>query len=86
VAAVVTPTNSSDSHILPELLAQVEEAIAQGSGDGASDRHTCDEAIGACHAQATIPPQRNAKIWQQGSSLVCVHPTRREEYGGTEQG
>ena len=49
-------------------MAQVEEEIKQVSGDGAYDRRTCYEAIRARHAQATIPPQRNAKIWQHGNT------------------
>jgi IS5 family transposase len=68
VAAVVTTNNYSDSHILPDLLAQVEDELRQVSGDGAYDRRTCYEAIGARHARATIPPQRNAKIWQHGNT------------------
>ena len=35
VAAVVTPNSSHDSQELPDLLAQIEEEIAQVSGDGA---------------------------------------------------
>jgi hypothetical protein len=34
VAAVVTTNNSHDSQVLPDLLAQVEEPLAQVSGDG----------------------------------------------------
>ena len=58
VAAVVTTNNYHDSQLLPDLLAQVEEEIAQVSGDGAYDRRTCYEAIRTRQARATIPPQR----------------------------
>jgi IS5 family transposase len=68
VAAVVTTNNYHDSQILPDLLDQVEEEINQVSGDGAYDRRSCYEAIRARHARATIPPQRNAKIWQHGNT------------------
>jgi IS5 family transposase len=68
VAAVVTTNNYSDSQLLPDLLAQVEEEIEQVSGDGGYDRRTCYEAIRARHARATIPPQHNAKIWQHGNT------------------
>jgi IS5 family transposase len=68
VAAVVTTHNYHDSQLLPDLLAQVDEEITQVSGDGAYDRRTCYEAIGARHARATIPPQHNAKIWQHGNT------------------
>lgn len=67
VAAVVTTNNYSDSQILPDLLEQVEEEIAQVSGDGGYDRRNCYQAIQARQAQAAIPPHRNAKIWQHGN-------------------
>ena len=68
VAAVVTTNDYHDSQLLPDLLDQVDEAIAQVSGDGAYDRRRCYEAIGGRRAQATIPPQHNAKIWQHGNT------------------
>jgi IS5 family transposase len=68
MAAVVTTNNYSDSQILPDLLAQVEEEIAQVSGDGGYDRRNCYEALRARQAQATIPPRHNAKIWQHGNT------------------
>ena len=68
VAAVVTTNNYSDGQVLPDLLAQVEEALKQVSGDGGYDKRQCYAAIQARRAQATIPPQRNAKIWQHGNT------------------
>ncbi len=68
VATVVTTNNYHDSQVLPALLGQVDEEIKQVSGDGAYDRRTCYEAIHTRHARATIPPQRNAKIWQHGNT------------------
>ena len=68
VAAVVTTNNYSDSQLLPELLAQVDEPLQQVSGDGGYDKRNCYEAIRVRQAQATIPPQRNAKIWQHGNT------------------
>ena len=68
VATVVTTNNYSDSQVLPDLLAQVEEEIAQVSGDGGYDKRNCYQAIQARGARATIPPQRNAKIWQHGNT------------------
>jgi IS5 family transposase len=68
VAAVVTTNNYHDSQLLPDLLAQVDEEIGQVSGDGAYDRRSCYEALRARQARATIPPQRNAKIWQHGNT------------------
>jgi IS5 family transposase len=68
VAAVVTTNTSHDSQLLPDLLAQVEEEIVQVSGDGGYDRRNGYAAIRARQAHATIPPQRNAKIWQHGNT------------------
>jgi len=68
VAAVVTTNNYSDGQVLPDLLAQVEEELKQVSGDGGYDKRQCYAAIQARQAQATIPPQRNAKIWQHGNT------------------
>jgi hypothetical protein len=68
VAAVVTTNDYHDSQLLPDLLAQVDEAITQVSGDGAYDRRICYNAIGERQARATIPPQHNAKIWQHGNT------------------
>jgi hypothetical protein len=68
VAAVVTTNDYHDSQLLPALLAQVDEAITQVSGDGAYDRRICYNAIGERQARATIPPQHNAKIWQHGNT------------------
>jgi IS5 family transposase len=67
VAAVVTTNNYSDGQVLPDLLAQVEEPLEQVSGDGAYDKRNCYDTIRARAASATIPPQRNAKIWQHGN-------------------
>jgi IS5 family transposase len=77
VAAVVTTNNYHDSQLLPDLLAQVDEAIAQVSGDGAYDRRTCYVAIGERPAQAAIPPQHNAKIWQHGNTKA--EPLARDQ-------
>ena len=68
VAAVGTTNNYSESQILPDLLAQVEEDISQVSGDGGYDRRNCSEAIRPRQAQATLPPQHGAKIWQHGTT------------------
>jgi IS5 family transposase len=68
VAAVVTTNNYSDSQLLPDLLTQVDDELRQVSGDGGYDRRQCYEALQARRVQATIPPQRNAKIWQHGNT------------------
>jgi hypothetical protein len=66
-AAIVTTNNYGDGQILPELLEQVDEALEQVSADGAYDKRNCYDALNERGAKAAIPPQRNAKIWQQGN-------------------
>jgi IS5 family transposase len=86
VAAVVTTTDYHDSQLLPDLLAQVEEQITHVSGDGAYDRRACYAAIRQRHAQASLPPQHNAKIWQHGNTkterLARDENLRRIRQGG----
>lgn len=77
VAAVVTTNDLTDGEILPDLLAQVAEPLAQVSGDGAYDKWKCYEAIAARGARAVIPPQRNAKIKQHGN--IKAPPLPRDE-------
>lgn len=73
LAAVVSTNDVADSAVLPDLLAQVPEPVAQLSGDGGYDQRPCYEALRQ-RAQAqgqplrvTIPPRRGARIWQHGN-------------------
>ncbi len=69
VQAAATTTNGvSDGQVLPALLAQVTQPVAQVSADGGYDRRTCYEAIADRGAKAVIPPRRGARIWQHGNS------------------
>jgi IS5 family transposase len=68
LAAVVATNNFTDGQILPELLDQVGDPLAQVSGDGAYDKRNCYEAIRARRARAAIPPQQGARIWRHGNS------------------
>jgi IS5 family transposase len=68
VAAVVTTNNVADSQVLEDLLEQVEEEIEQVSGDGSYDKRGCYQAIKKRQAKASIPPQKNARIWQHGNT------------------
>lgn len=46
-----------------------EQGIDQCSGDGAYDMRKCYETLKKHRVQkVTIPPQKNAKIWQHGNS------------------
>lgn len=68
VAAVVTSNSVADSQVIEDLLEQVEDEIEQVSGDGGYDKRNCYEAVRKRRARASIPPQKNAKIWQHGNS------------------
>ena len=74
VAAVLSSNNVSDGQALPMLLEQVEEPIAQLSGDGGYDKRPCYEVLQKREAEqgqplkVTIPPRRGARIWQHGNA------------------
>ena len=81
VAAVVTTNNYTDGQILPDLFDQIAEQVKELTGDGAYDKRHCYDTLRARGATATIPPQRNAKIWQHGNNkadrLVRAENLRR---------
>lgn len=52
-----------DGEILPALLDQFDDPIAQLSADGAYDSHSCYQAIEARGAKAAIPPRCDAVPW-----------------------
>jgi hypothetical protein len=69
VAAVVTINNVADSQAIEDLQEQVEEDIEPVSGDGGYDKRNCYEAVRKRKARASIPSQKNTKIWQHGNTL-----------------
>lgn len=73
LAAVVTTNDVADCEVLPQLLFGIAEDIAQVTGDGAYDTKNCYDAIDQREAIATIPPRRNAKIWQHGNCKAPAH-------------
>jgi IS5 family transposase len=77
VAAVASEARVTDAEVLPDLLPQVEGEIRQVSADGAYDKRKCYEALEEYGVQATIPPRRDAKIWQHGNSGGA--PWQRDE-------
>ena len=64
LAVAVTDNSRADATELPGLLDQIAAPIQQVSGDTAYDTRGCYDAIRGREARATIPPRRNAKIWQ----------------------
>lgn len=68
VAAVASEAGVTDDDVVPDLVGQVDRPIRQMSADGAYDKRKCYEALEATGAKVTIPPRRDAKIWQHGNS------------------
>jgi len=68
VAAAVSPNACGDGQALPALLAQVEGAVTQVTGDGGYDDRQCYDAIREKGARAVIPPQKGARIWRHGNT------------------
>ena len=76
----VTGNDSADCHMLAPLLNQLPDdtMIHQLSGDGGYDRRVCYGELRKRNIpHITIPPQHNAKIWQNGNS-------KRERYARDE--
>ena len=67
VAVEVTASRVHESLMLPKLLEQVPGRVHQVSGDGAYDTRACYEVIHGRGALATIPPRRNAILWEQSA-------------------
>lgn len=74
LSAVVTTNNVHDSEVFEDLLDVGETELEQVSGDGAYDQRHCYDSLQAANIKASIPPQRNAKIWQHGNCNAPPHP------------
>ena len=68
VAAVASEAGVTDDDVVPDLVGQVDCPIQQVSADGAYDKRKCYEALEPTGATVTIPPRRDAKIWQHGNN------------------
>jgi IS5 family transposase len=73
LAVELTKNDVDDAEILPTLLEQVTEPIAQVSADGGYDKRKCYEALRkrgeeqGSPIKVTIPPRHDAVIWQHGN-------------------
>ena len=67
-AVVLSEASLDDAGAVPELLDQMVEPVEQMSGDGAYDKrkvyHAC---VGRGITRVTIPPRKDARIWQHGN-------------------
>lgn len=74
----VTANGIADCEMLRPLLKQVSEKIKQVSADGAYDKRICYETLNDLEIdKITIPPMKNARIWQHGNSKKEKH--KRDE-------
>jgi hypothetical protein len=62
-----TSSQTGDSPVLPDLLAQipVDQPIGTVTGDGAYDTRTCHTAIAERGATAVIPIRKNGRPWKE---------------------
>jgi hypothetical protein len=67
VAAVASEAGLTDDDVVPDLVEQGDRPMEQVSADGAYDKRKVYEALEATGAKVTIPPRRDAKIWQHGN-------------------
>jgi hypothetical protein len=69
-AALLTEAGVHNADVAPLLSAQLDRPLASVGADGASDRKTVYDTLAAQapHATIAIPPRRDAKIQQHGSS------------------
>mgnify|MGYP001797374800 CR=1 FL=1 len=74
ITAVVSTNDVSDDQVFSDLLDGVEGEIEQVSGDGAYDRRKCYAEANNRGAKPTIPPRKNAIIWQHGNCKAQPHP------------
>lgn len=76
----------SDGEALPEMLAEVTDAIAQVSADGVGGQRRCYDALNRRQAKEAIPPRKEARIWQHANAAErharrepAPHPSRRAQ-------
>ena len=74
-AVVVTEANVDDAQAGKKLLTQTPGKIDQVSGDGGYDKRKFYEAAMQREVKRiTVPPRRDAKIWQHGNSKKAPLP------------
>jgi Transposase DDE domain len=77
-SVVLSEAGMDDGGAVPELLDQIAEPVEQLSGDGAYDKRKVYQACGERGiTRVTIPPRKDARIWQHGNSMS--QPLVRDE-------
>ena len=74
-AEVLTEASVDDAEVAAALLEQTPAEIRQLGGDGAYDKEKVYTAARKRRVhQITIPPRRDARIWQHGNCAAPPHP------------
>jgi hypothetical protein len=74
LAAVASTNNVSDDEAFGDVIDGIDEEIEQVSGDGAYDKRKCYDKIAARKAKPTIPPRKDAVMWEDDPEIEQPHP------------
>jgi Transposase DDE domain len=74
LAAVASTNNVSDDEAFGDVIDGIDEEIEQVSGDGAYDKRKCYDKIAARQAKPTIPPRKDAVMWEDDPEIEQPHP------------
>ena len=84
LVAEVSTNDCHDGDILESLLEIIDGDIEQVSADGAYDKRKCYQTIEAKSALAIIPPQKNARKWedecQRNENIDRIQEIGRQEW------
>ena len=66
IAAEVSLVQVADNEVMPTLIKPLRRKIKQVSADGAYDTRDCHALLKRRGIKATIPPRKNAALWEEG--------------------
>ena len=66
IAAEVSLVQVTDNEVMPTLIKPLRRKIRQVSADGAYDTRDCHALLKRRGIKATIPPRKNAVLWDDG--------------------
>ena len=66
IAAEVSLVQVADNEVMPTLIKPLRRKIRQVSADGAYDTRDCHALLKKRGIKATIPPRKNAALWEDG--------------------
>lgn len=66
ISAEISVATVSDNEVFPTLVNPLRRRIEQISADGAYDTRACYQVAACKGAKVTIPPRKNAALWEKG--------------------